>query len=536
MQRNRKTSREPRRYVIPSLVQYHSFDRMDKIVSEASERQGSTKCKQALHTLDIEQLIAQERDDVLRASMRELVTSAKQRKKGGSIILAMLSKLPEEKTDRVKQIQLELAKLERCPIRVRSEVDREKTIARNRAFKGFAKEFMFKHVTFERASELLDRCATTGRLREDVQELDQRLKREFLRGHPQFADSALSAKNGRWANRPSMHSLLKERVENESSWRSLVDAADAVTTEASRMGDQDRAALLESNEFSETAGVVQNRIEPPSRIDRASLGEESALIGETLSAEEIIADDGAGATSGCHDDDNCKVRCLAAECLRMPLLCLRPDCAVWLQENSKNDTEMDVDQIPLDPIRHNRRGSDPVGEGYATDHNALATDDNALTPVPAPAPAPLSAPPSSLSCPPLTPVPSSPAQYRCRPAQYQCNRPLSLCCPPPAPPPFPPRPATLRPARVLFFTRPPPPRPAGPPLSGFRAHAVDWQVDFGPAGAMMLDTNSVDAPGWPVLGETDWVRCIAIVHAHAAMSEIRLCHFCDCRTLTVPFL
>ena len=131
-------------------------------------------------------------------------------------------------------------------------------------------------------------------------------------------------------------------------------------------------------------------------------------------------------------------------------------------------------------------------------------------------PAPLPAPPASLSCPPLTPVPSSPAQYRCRPAQYRCNR--SAYFVPPAPPPFPPRPATLRPARVLFFTRPPPPRPAGPPLPGVRAHAVDWQVNFDPAGAMMLDTTSLDALEWPV--ESVWVRCIAIVHAHTATSEI----------------
>ena len=74
----------------------------------------------------------------------------------------------------------------------------------------------------------------------------------------------------------------------------------------------------------------------------------------------------------------------------MPLLCLRPDCPVWLQDNSDHNAEM-----------NNGRGTDPVGvgkeeDGCALEDRARGTDGDALPPVPAPLPAP----PASLSCPP----------------------------------------------------------------------------------------------------------------------------------------
>ena len=365
-------------------MKYHCFDRMDKIVSEASERPGSKKFTHGEYTEEIENLISesQEPDEEVRALMNKIVTSCRLRRMSGQVIADKLKKIPnkntKEKDIRIRHLREQLATIEKQDVRVKSEQGRTKTIARNRAFNSFAAEFMLNNCTFEDASNLLSEISNSGRFRADVRDLDQRLTDEFLKKCPQYADLSVP---GRWHCRPTMKTLLTARVSNVVSsrafptnerWRSFVDV---VTTEANRVGDPAGAALLESNENSEP------------RMDRASLlvGEESALIEGALLSGEIMEVDVPGAASGRFKDDNNEVRCLGAECMRRPLLCLRPDCAVWLQEGN-NDHD-------------NGRGSDPDGEeedGCALEDRARGTDDGALPPVPAPLPAP----PASLSCPP----------------------------------------------------------------------------------------------------------------------------------------
>jgi hypothetical protein len=108
----------------------------------------------------------------------------------------------------------------------------------------------------------------------------------------------------------------------------------------------------------------------------------------------------------------------------MPLLCLRPDCAVWLQEgNSDHDKghESDSDgqeedggatdarapgtsDVTSPPANHdyeNGHGSHPDGQeeyGGATDARAPRAPATSLRCRSTPAPLP--APPASLSCPP----------------------------------------------------------------------------------------------------------------------------------------
>ena len=285
-------------------MKYHSFDRMDKRVSEAPQRHGSNKVIHGLYEPEIDGLIAAEHDEEVRALMALYVTSCKHRKYTGLTITQKLkSQLSEENTGGrdavVQRIKKDLASVEALPVKVKhSETERSKTIHRNRVFNIWATDFMLTNFTLESASELLSQCSSTGRSKKIIEDLDRRLSTEFLEAHPQFAD--LSANNkkksyGRWPQRATVKFLLTERVSTESSlgagvgsdaWSTLVDV---VTTEASRVGVPDAAAQLQSNENSETAGAL--------------------LAGDLMEVD------------GARDDVSFEVRCLAAECLRMPLLC-----------------------------------------------------------------------------------------------------------------------------------------------------------------------------------------------------------------------
>ena len=285
-------------------MKYHSFDRMDKRVSEAPQRQVSNKVIHGIYEPEIDGLIAAEQDEEVRALMAHYVTSCKHRKYTGLTITQKLkSQLSEENTGGrdavVQRIKKDLASVEALPVKVKhSETERSKTIHRNRVFNIWATDFMLTNFTLESASELLSQCSSTGRSKKRIEDLDRRLSIEFLKTHPQFAD--LSANNkkksyGRWPQRATVKFLLTERVSTESSlgagvgsdaWSTLVDV---VTTEASRVGVPDAAAQLQSNENSETAGAL--------------------LAGDLMEVD------------GARDDVSFEVRCLAAECLRMPLLC-----------------------------------------------------------------------------------------------------------------------------------------------------------------------------------------------------------------------
>ena len=285
-------------------MKYHSFDRMDKRVSEAPQRHGSNKVIHGLYEPEIDGLIAAEHDEEVRALMALYVTSCKHRKYTGLTITQKLkSQRSEENTGGrdavVQRIKKDLASVEALPVKVKhSETERSKTIHRNRVFNIWATDFMLTNFTLESASELLSQCSSTGRSKKRIEDLDRRLSIEFLKTHPQFAD--LSANNkkksyGRWPQRATVKFLLTERVSTESSlgagvgsdaWSTLVDV---VTTEASRVGVPDAAAQLQSNENSETAGAL-------------------------LAGDLMVVD-------GARDDVSFEVRCLAAECLRMPLLC-----------------------------------------------------------------------------------------------------------------------------------------------------------------------------------------------------------------------
>jgi hypothetical protein len=277
---------------------------MDKRVSEAPQRHGSKKVIHGLYEPEIDGLIAAEHDEEVRALMALYVTSCKHRKYTGLTITQKLKNQLRVKNTGgrdavVQQIKKDLASVEALPVKVKhSETERSKIIHRNRAFNIWATDFMLTNFTLESASELLSQCSSTGRSKKRIEDLDRRLSIEFLKTHPQFAD--LSANNkkksyGRWPQRPTVKSLLTERVSNESSlgagvgsdrWSTLVDV---VTTEASRVGVPDAAAQLQSNENSETAGAL--------------------LAGDLMEVD------------GARDDVSFEVRCLAAECLRMPLLC-----------------------------------------------------------------------------------------------------------------------------------------------------------------------------------------------------------------------
>ena len=284
-------------------MKYHSFDRMDKRVSEAPQRHGSNKVIHGLYEPEIDGLIAAEHDEEVRALMALYVTSCKHRKYTGLTITQKLkSQLSEENTGGrdavVQRIKKDLASVEALPVKVKhSEIERSKTIHRNRVFNIWATDFMLTNFTLESASELLSQCSSTGRSKKRIEDLDRRLSIEFLKTHPQFADLSANKKQsyGRCPKRPTVKLLLTERVSNESSlgagvgsdaWSTLVDV---VTTEASRVGVPDAAAQLQSNENSETAGAL-------------------------LAGDLMVVD-------GARDDVSFEVRCLAAECLRMPLLC-----------------------------------------------------------------------------------------------------------------------------------------------------------------------------------------------------------------------
>jgi hypothetical protein len=276
---------------------------MDKRVSEAPQRHGSNKVIHGLYEPEIDGLIAAEQDEEVRALMAHYVTSCKHRKYTGSTITQKLKKqLCEKNTGGrdavVQRIKKDLASVEALPVKVKhSETERSKTIHRNRVFNIWATDFMLTNFTLESASELLSQCSSTGRSKKIIEDLDRRLSTEFLEAHPQFADLSANKKQsyGRCPKRPTVKLLLTERVSNESSlgagvgsdaWSTLVDV---VTTEASRVGVPDAAAQLQSNENSETAGAL-------------------------LAGDLMVVD-------GARDDVSFEVRCLAAECLRMPLLC-----------------------------------------------------------------------------------------------------------------------------------------------------------------------------------------------------------------------
>ena len=284
-------------------MKYHSFDRMDKRVSEAPQRQVSNKVIHGIYEPEIDGLIAAEQDEEVRALMALYVTSCKHRKYTGLTITQKLKKqLCEKNTGGrdavVQRIKKDLASVEALPVKVKhSETERSKTIHRNRVFNIWATDFMLTNFTLESASELLSQCSSTGRSKKIIEDLDRRLSTEFLEAHPQFADLSANKKQsyGRCPKRPTVKLLLTERVSNESSlgagvgsdaWSTLVDV---VTTEASRVGVPDAAAQLQSNENSETAGAL-------------------------LAGDLMVVD-------GARDDVSFEVRCLAAECLRMPLLC-----------------------------------------------------------------------------------------------------------------------------------------------------------------------------------------------------------------------
>ena len=284
-------------------MKYHSFDRMDKRVSEAPQRQVSNKVIHGIYEPEIDGLIAAEQDEEVRALMALYVTSCKHRKYTGLTITQKLkSQRSEENTGGrdavVQRIKKDLASVEALPVKVKhSEIERSKIIHRNRAFNVWATDFMLTNFTLESASELLSQCSSTGRSKKIIEDLDRRLSTEFLEAHPQFADLSANKKQsyGRCPKRPTVKLLLTERVSNESSlgagvgsdaWSTLVDV---VTTEASRVGVPDAAAQLQSNENSETAGAL-------------------------LAGDLMVVD-------GARDDVSFEVRCLAAECLRMPLLC-----------------------------------------------------------------------------------------------------------------------------------------------------------------------------------------------------------------------
>ena len=276
---------------------------MDKRVSEAPQRQVSNKVIHGIYEPEIDGLIAAEQDEEVRALMAHYVTSCKHRKYTGSTITQKLKKqLCEKNTGGrdavVQRIKKDLASVEALPVKVKhSETERSKTIHRNRVFNIWATDFMLTNFTLESASELLSQCSSTGRSKKIIEDLDRRLSTEFLEAHPQFADLSANKKQsyGRCPKRPTVKLLLTERVSNESSlgagvgsdaWSTLVDV---VTTEASRVGVPDAAAQLQSNENSETAGAL--------------------LAGDLMEVD------------GARDDVSFEVRCLAAECLRMPLLC-----------------------------------------------------------------------------------------------------------------------------------------------------------------------------------------------------------------------
>ena len=284
-------------------MKYHSFDRMDKRVSEAPQRHGSNKVIHGIYEPEIDGLIAAEHDEEVRALMALYVTSCKHRKYTGLTITQKLKKqLCEKNTGGrdavVQRIKKDLASVEALPVKVKHfEIERSKIIHRNRAFNVWATDFMLTNFTLESASELLSQCSSTGRSKKRIEDLDRRLSIEFLKTHPQFADLSANKKQsyGRCPKRPTVKLLLTERVSNESSlgagvgsdaWSTLVDV---VTTEASRVGVPDAAAQLQSNENSETAGAL-------------------------LAGDLMVVD-------GARDDVSFEVRCLAAECLRMPLLC-----------------------------------------------------------------------------------------------------------------------------------------------------------------------------------------------------------------------
>ena len=284
-------------------MKYHSFDRMDKRVSEAPQRQVSNKVIHGIYEPEIDGLIAAEQDEEVRALMALYVTSCKHRKYTGLTITQKLKKQRCEKNTGgrdavVQRIKKDLASVEALPVKVKhSEIERSKIIHRNRAFNVWATDFMLTNFTLESASELLSQCSSTGRSKKIIEDLDRRLSTEFLEAHPQFADLSANKKQsyGRCPKRPTVKLLLTERVSNESSlgagvgsdaWSTLVDV---VTTEASRVGVPDAAAQLQSNENSETAGAL--------------------LAGDLMEVD------------GARDDVSFEVRCLAAECLRMPLLC-----------------------------------------------------------------------------------------------------------------------------------------------------------------------------------------------------------------------
>jgi hypothetical protein len=276
---------------------------MDKRVSEAPQRHGSNKVIHGLYEPEIDGLIAAEHDEEVRALMALYVTSCKHRKYTGLTITQKLKKqLCEKNTGGrdavVQRIKKDLASVEALPVKVKHfEIERSKIIHRNRAFNVWATDFMLTNFTLESASELLSQCSSTGRSKKRIEDLDRRLSIEFLKTHPQFADLSANKKQsyGRCPKRPTVKLLLTERVSNESSlgagvgsdaWSTLVDV---VTTEASRVGVPDAAAQLQSNENSETAGAL-------------------------LAGDLMVVD-------GARDDVSFEVRCLAAECLRMPLLC-----------------------------------------------------------------------------------------------------------------------------------------------------------------------------------------------------------------------
>jgi hypothetical protein len=276
---------------------------MDKRVSEAPQRQVSNKVIHGIYEPEIDGLIAAEQDEEVRALMALYVTSCKHRKYTGLTITQKLkSQRSEENTGGrdavVQRIKKDLASVEALPVKVKhSEIERSKIIHRNRAFNVWATDFMLTNFTLESASELLSQCSSTGRSKKIIEDLDRRLSTEFLEAHPQFADLSANKKQsyGRCPKRPTVKLLLTERVSNESSlgagvgsdaWSTLVDV---VTTEASRVGVPDAAAQLQSNENSETAGAL-------------------------LAGDLMVVD-------GARDDVSFEVRCLAAECLRMPLLC-----------------------------------------------------------------------------------------------------------------------------------------------------------------------------------------------------------------------
>ena len=276
---------------------------MDKRVSEAPQRQVSNKVIHGIYEPEIDGLIAAEHDEEVRALMALYVTSCKHRKYTGLTITQKLKRqLCEKNTGGrdavVQRIKKDLASVEALPVKVKhSETERSKTIHRNRVFNIWATDFMLTNFTLESASELLSQCSSTGRSKKIIEDLDRRLSTEFLEAHPQFADLSANKKQsyGRCPKRPTVKLLLTERVSNESSlgagvgsdaWSTLVDV---VTTEASRVGVPDAAAQLQSNENSETAGAL--------------------LAGDLMEVD------------GARDDVSFEVRCLAAECLRMPLLC-----------------------------------------------------------------------------------------------------------------------------------------------------------------------------------------------------------------------